>query len=394
MPSAVRDSDELMRSLQHITEESLGASDLASLINDTFLSPVQDFAPLSAETFLLPQDYSTAQPFAVTAHAVYLQLASINPRKASGPDGIPAWLLKENADLLSDTVIDIINCSFAESHLPPSWKSADTVPIPEQKPIKDVNKHLRPISLTPVLSKVAEEFVVAEHLRPSILKKIGDNQFGAIPESSTTHALISMMHSWTKHTDGTESTVRVVLFDYRKAFDLIDHALLVRELLALDMPVGVSFWIIDFLTDGTQRVKLGEDCLSEWRNVPAGVPQGTKLGPWLFILMIDDINTSNTELWKYVDDTTIAECVDKKEDSHIQSDVEELIAKFHQNKFQLNESKCKELRISFAKSAADFAPIVINGKEIEVVSTVKLLGLNISSDLRWNCHVAEISKKK
>ena len=73
--------------------------------------------------------------------------------------------------------------------------------------------------------------------------------------------------------------------------------------------------------------------------------------------------------------------------------MEELIAKSNQNKFQLNESKCKELQISFAKSAADFAPIVINGKAIEVVSTVKLLGLNISSDLRWNCHVAEISKK-
>ena len=68
----------------------------------------------------------------------------------------------------------------------------------------------------------------------------------------------------------------------------------------------------------------------------------------------------------------------------IQTDVEELIAKSNQNKFQLNESKCKELRISFAKSAADFAPIVINGKAIEVVSTVKLLGLNISSDLRRN----------
>ena len=145
-----------------------------------------------------------------------------------------------------------------------------------------------------------------------------------------------MVHSWTKHTDGTGSTVRVVLFDYRKAFDLIDHTLLARKLLALDMPVGVSFWIIDFLTDRTQRVKLGEDCLSEWRKVLAGVPQGTKLGPWLFILMIDDINTSNTELWKYVDDTTIAECVDKKEDSRIQSDVEELIAKSNQNKFQLN----------------------------------------------------------
>ena len=90
---------------------------------------------------------------------------------------------------------------------------------------------------------------------------------------------------------------------------------------------------------------------------------------------------------------SLTECVDKKEDSRIQSDVEELIARSNQNKFQLNESKCKELRISFAKSAADFAPIVINGKAIEVVSTVKLLGLNMSSDLRWNCRVAEISEK-
>ena len=203
MSSAVRDSEELIRSLQHISEESLSALDLANLINDTFLSPMQDFTPLSAESFQLSQDHSTEQPFVVSTHAVYLQLVSINPRKASGLDGIPAWLLKENADLLSDTISDIINSSFAERRLPPSWKSADTVPIPKQKPIKDVNKHLRPISLTSILSKVAEEFVVTEYLRPSILKKIGDNQFGAIPKSSTTHALISMVHSWAKHTDGT-----------------------------------------------------------------------------------------------------------------------------------------------------------------------------------------------
>ena len=239
--TAVRDSEELMRSLQHISEESLSALDLANLINDTFLSPMQDFTPLSAESFQLLQDHSTEQPFVISTHAVYLQLLSINLRKASGPNGVPAWLLKENADLLSDTISDIINSSFAERRLPPSWKSADTVPIPKQKPIKDVNKHLRPISLTSILSKVAEEFVVAEYLRPSILKKIGDNQFGAIPKSSTTHALTSTVHSWAKHTDGTRSTVRVILFDYRKAFDLIDHVLLAGKLPALDIPVGVSF---------------------------------------------------------------------------------------------------------------------------------------------------------
>ena len=88
-----------------------------------------------------------------------------------------------------------------------------------------------------------------------------------------------MVHSLNKHTDGTASTVRVALFDYRKAFDLIDHVLLVRKLLALDMPVGVSFWIIDFLTDSTQRVKLGEDCLFDWVNITARVPEGTRLRP-------------------------------------------------------------------------------------------------------------------
>ena len=84
------------------------------------------------------------------------------------------------------------------------------------------------------------------------------------------------------------------------------------------------------------------------------MPQGTKLGPWLFILMIDDINTSNTELWKYVDDTTIAECVDKKEDSRIQSDVEEPIAKSNQNKFHW----CRE---GFYPSAEHFARATMYG---------------------------------
>ena len=170
----------------------------------------------------------------------------------------------------------------------------------------------------------------------------------------------------------------MVLFDYRKAFDLIHHALLARKLLALACRLTYRCFGSSISLQIARRESSWEKiAFLNGETYRQGLPQGTKPGQWLFILMIDDINTSNTELWKYVDDTTIAECVDKKEDSRIQSDVEELIGKSNQNKFQLNESKCKELRISFAKSAADFAPIVINGKAIEVVSTVKLLGLNI-----------------
>lgn len=230
-------------------------------------------------------------------------------------------------------------------------------------------------------------------MKPAVLKEISANQFGSIPKSSTTHALISMIHTWTKHTDGNGATVRVVLFDYRKAFDLIDHTILARKLSSLDIPYGIACWIIDFLKGRKQRVKLDHDCKSEWNDVPAGVPQGTKLGPWLFVLMVDDIQVTDNELWKYVDDITIAEPVHKDEVSIIQNAVSEIATKSLQNKFQLNEDKCKEMRISFAKQEPDFAPVIINEKAIETVPTIKLLGLNITNDLKWNYQVAEIIRK-
>ena len=95
--------------------------------------------------------------------------------------------------------------------------------------------------------------------------------------------------------DGTYSTVRVVLFDFENAFDLIDHSILAEKLGKLDLPYGILYWIIDFLKSRKQRVKLASDCNSEWRNIQAGVPQGTKLGPWLFVLMIKDIDITDND---------------------------------------------------------------------------------------------------
>ena len=140
-------------------------------------------------------------------------------------------------------------------------------------------------------------------------------------------------------------------------------------------------------------MKLAYYCKSEWRDIPAGVPQGTKLGPWLFLLMIDDIDVADTDLWKFVDDTTMAECVERNEESKIQIAVTELTEKAHAHKFQLNEAKCKELRITFAKNDPQFDPILVNDKLLETVSTAKLLGLNISSDLKCNHHISEITRK-
>ena len=145
-----------------------------------------------------------------------------------------------------------------------------------------------------------------------MLEKLGSDQFGCIPGTSTIHALVSMFHNWAKATDGTGNDVRVLVMDYRKAFDLIDHKLLMAKLSNYDINPYIINWIGNFLSNRNQRVKLVEDCLSEWSHTPSGVPQGTKLAPWLFIAMIDDLQVPTADgLYKYVDDTTTYEVVRK-----------------------------------------------------------------------------------
>ena len=120
------------------------------------------FAPLDPQVHHATQYVSN--PPTVTEYSIYRKLAFLNPTKASGPDNIPAWLLKENADILAPVVTDIVNCSFSETRLPQSWKHADITPIAKQTPVRDVNKHLRPISLISMLSKLAEEIALLNQL--------------------------------------------------------------------------------------------------------------------------------------------------------------------------------------------------------------------------------------
>ena len=201
-----------------------------------------------------------------------------------------------------------------------------------------------------------------------------------------------MLHNWYKDSDGNGSKVRVMLFDFKKAFGLIDHAILMAKLGDYELPTRVLDWIADFLTDRKRRVKLAHDCYSDWGSVRAGVPQGTKLGPWLFLVMINDINVNGVNLWKYVDDTSMAETVHKGQPSGIQVAVDELVRQAETDKFQLNETKCKELQISFSRSADSFEAVTINKKPIEVVTSVKLL-LTISNNLKWDAHIENVIKK-
>ena len=110
--------------------------------------------------------------------------------------------------------------------------------------------------------------------------------------------------------------------------------------------------------------------------------------------MINELHIPATDLWKYIDDTTISETISKNQDSHIQAAVDTLVNHFFADKFQLNETKCKELRINFStKNTTSFDSVVVNGMPIELVASAKILGLNVCGDLKWNCQIDSIIKK-
>ena len=241
------------------------------------------------------------------------------------------------------------------------------------------------------MSKLAEDFVVSTHVGPAVLKIIDQDQYGGIPKSSTLFALISMFHHWSQATDGTGAAVRVVLFDYRKAFDLIDHMILVAKINGLDMAHTIKAWVSDVLTNRHQRVKLSSDCFSEWGSVPAGVPQGTKLGPWLFLLMINNLRV-DALTWKYVDDTTISQTIPRGSLGDLQYAVTAVEDWSRPQRMQLNAEKCKEMVIDLKKNSHHFSPLEVDGNELPVTDCAKP-GVTISSDLKWNNHVVDCIKK-
>lgn len=203
-----------------------------------------------------------------------------------------------------------------------------------------------------------------------------------------------MFHSWLSSLDSRGNTIRIILLDFSKAFDRINLNILIVKLIDMGVRPSLIKWLCNFLSDRKQRVKLGKS-FSSWINVKAGVPQGTKLGPLLFLVMVNDLKPSNVQNnhWKYVDDMSISEVVSTDNNSVIQQDLDHIVRWANEHYMTLNSKKCKELRISFVRDPPVLPQAVIGEKQIEIVDKHKVLGFCIQDDFKWDAHVEMIVKK-
>ena len=223
--------------------------------------------------------------------------------------------------------------------------------------------------------------------------KIDNKQFGGISGTSTTDVLLEMVNKWYESTGNLESYVRVVMLDFSKAFDLINHCLLLEKVQLYDLPEHIIRWMAAFLLDRSQRVKRGKH-YSQSGLPNGGVPQGTLSGPKCFLVYINDLETP-VHLYKYVDDSTLFEVCERNGVSLMQESVDIAAKWTEENYMKLNKEKSKEMIISFAKNGNfrnTIPNIKIDGMDVEQVDHAKLLGVTIFHDLSWNKHVENIVK--
>ena len=181
------------------------------------------------------------------------------------------------------------------------WKDAIIIPVPKSQNAT-YEDEVRPISLTACLSKILEDFVV-KWMMEDVKCKIDPKQFGSLQGSSKTFCLIDMINNWLSLLDTKSQYLGVCFVDFSKAFDRINHNLLIKRLLSLGVREFLVSCIFSFLSNCRQAVKV-DGFLSEWVAVNAGIPQGTTSGPVLFLVIINELELRSVNMnhWKYVDD--------------------------------------------------------------------------------------------
>ena len=333
----------------------------------------------------------------ITIIKEYILLLALDTSKANGPDNISAKMLKSTAVSIAPVLTKFFNLSITTGKLPRVWKTSSVVPIPKAENKSDA-KNYRPISLLSVTSKILERHIhgkILMHLQSAYPLSV--NQWGFFSGKSTIQALLTATNDWLEMMEsGIEAAA--VFFDFTKAFDSVPHKPLIEKLQAIGLDAYLVQWITDYLTNRMQYVVVN-GVASKPLSVISGVPQGSVLGPLLFLIFINGIAelplSPESKLVMYADDILLYRPIRQASDYHLlQQDVEALGEWANNNYLTFNPAKSKALVFSRKRRPVPVPSYFqLNGSKLEIVDSVKYLGITISSDLTWSKHINIIGSK-
>ncbi len=363
-----------------------------SLLNDFFASNFQHEESISHH--LPPSEAEYSEAPSATVSEVSSMLSRLK-RKSCGPDGVQFWVLRDFAPILASAITTLFNRSLRTCIVPSMFKLANISPIPKCPRPSEVSDY-RPISLLPVLAKLLEKIVLRKCILPRIRLQLDPMQFAyqPTPGSGTTTALTLLYHRIVSFLDSSSGAVRVMTIDFKKAFEKLTHSTILRAAASFDLPPFTISWIASFLSGRYQRVATSHE-MSPWVPVTSGVPQGSVLGPILFCLALNSLQPcrENTSIIKYADDVTFLHSIRDSDDDQLQAEWDNLVGWSEVNKLPLNPTKCQVMNIITKKSITLKPIICAERSSLSQASELRLLGVTLSSDMKWDSHFDNCLKR-
>ena len=388
----VNNSTQSVPTLKHNNEIAETDIEKASMLNNYFASQsvVNDNnKPLPPNT-AVSHEHLELTPFTVQDVKDVFDNLDIN--KACGPDLLNPRLLKEGSSILALPYSIIFNRSIQAGHFPSPWKDANLTPI-YKKDDRASPTNYRPISLLCQPGKCMERCVhkqLYNYVQENNL--ITPLQSGFTPGDSTTFQLIHTYHVICEAVDSGKE-VRVVFCDISKAFDRVWHRGLLHKLKSLGCPESLLKWFSSYLLGRRQRVVINGQA-SKWAYVQAGVPQGSILGPLLFLIYINDIvNELRASVRLFADDTSLYIIVDTPNSAALvlNNDLRYITVWAAEWLVDFNASKTDSMLISRKRNPIQHPPLYMNGTMIKDTESHKHLGLTFSNTCNRNEHINKIA---
>ena len=346
-----------------------------SRIPDLVLSSVPDIPPLDFQK-----------------QGIINLLRNINVKKANGPDNLPCWVLKEAAEEIAPFLQLIFNQSMNTGQVPDDWKKANITPV-FKKGSRTAACNYRPISLTSVPCKIMEH-IIFHHMMAHLdtHRILVDFQHGFRKGYSCETQLITIIEKVARNLDRKLQT-DMLLLDFSKAFDTVPHHRLLHKIYHYGIRGNLNLWIESWLTERSQTVVTNGAC-STPTKVKSGVPQGTVLGPLMFLLYINDIGDQiDGHMGLFADDSALYGVVGSIQDAQsLQHDLDNLNEWAHKWQMSFNADKCSILRIYRCHNPIDYQ-YKIGGQELTTVQHHPYLGVELTRDLNWNKHISNIVGK-